>query len=174
MPDLSNDQLTLALAVVAGIALVSFLTTTFLALRLSKVRRQYALLRGEGEPRDVIAIVNGAMKKLGAQEQRIDGLAASLEEHAAISRFALQRFGLVRYDAFEEMGGQLSFSAAFLDDHGDGILISSINGRTETRTYAKTVKSLSSSHNLSDEERRAIEAASTGSGRFEASAPAAR
>ena len=174
MPDLSNDQLTLAFLVVVGVALVSFFTTLVLALRLSKVRRQYALLRGEGEPRDVIAIVNNAMKKLGAQEQRIDGLAASLEEHAAIGRFALQRFGLVRYDAFEEMGGQLSFSAAFLDDHGDGILISSINGRTETRTYAKTVKSLSSSHNLSDEERRAIEAASTGSGRFEASAPAAR
>lgn len=174
MPDLSNDQLTLALAVVAGVALVSFVTTVFFALRLSKVRRHYALLRGDGEPRDVITIVNNAMKKLTGQEQRIDGLAASLEEHAAIGRFAIQRFGLVRYDAFEEMGGQLSFSACFLDDHGDGILISSINGRSETRTYAKPVKSLSSSHNLSDEERRAIEAASSGSGRIEASASAAR
>lgn len=174
MPDLSNDQLTLVLAIVAAVALVAFLTTVFLALRLSKVRRHYALLRGDGEPRDVIAVVNNAMKKLGAQERRIDGLAASLEEQAAIGRFAIQRFGIVRYDAFEEMGGQLSFSAAFLDDHGDGVLISSINGRTETRTYAKPVKALASSHNLSDEERRAIEAASSGSDRLEASASAAR
>ncbi|HWC13579.1 MAG TPA: DUF4446 family protein [Actinomycetota bacterium] len=174
MPDLSNDQMTLALAVVSVIALVSFFTTLFLTMRLTKVRRHYALLRGEGEPRDVISIVNNAMKKVAAQERRLDGLAASLEEQAAIGRFAIQRVGLVRYDAFEEMGGQLSFSAAFLDDHGDGVLISSINGRTETRTYAKPVKGLSSSHNLSDEERSAIQAASTGSGRIEASASATR
>jgi hypothetical protein len=80
----------------------------------------------------------------------------------------------VRYDAFEEMGGQLSFSAAFLDDHGDGLVVTSINGRTETRTYAKTIKALASAHNLSDEEREAIATASSGSTRVEADASAAR
>jgi hypothetical protein len=111
---------------------------------------------------------------MGGIERRIDGVVANLEEQAALGRFALQRFGLVRYDAFEEMGGQLSFSAAFLDDHGDGIVVTSINGRTETRTYAKPVKALASSHNLSDEEREAISTASSGSGRVEAGASATR
>jgi Protein of unknown function (DUF4446) len=174
VPNLSNDQQTMVLAVVAGIALLSFLVTLFLAFRLKKVRRQYALIRGEGEPRDVISTVNNSLKKVDSIDRRIDGIVVALEEQAALARFAIQRFGLVRYDAFEEMGGQLSFSAAFLDDHGDGVVVTSINGRTETRTYAKLVKALTSSHNLSDEEREAIASATSGNDRVEAPASAAR
>ena len=174
MPELSNDQMTLALAIVAGVALLCLVTTILLSMRLKKVRKHYALLRGEGEPKDIFAIINRSLKQVDGLEKRVDGVVATLEEHAALSRFAIQRFGLVRYDAFEEMGGQLSFSAALLDDHGDGLIITSINGRTETRTYAKSVKNLSSSHNLSDEEREAIATASSGSGRVEAGASASR
>lgn len=174
MPELSNDQMTLALAIVAGVTLLCLFLSIFLALRLKKVRRQYALIRADGEPKDIFAVVNRAMQRIDTIEHRVDGVAAALEEHAAIARFAVQRFALVRYDAFEEMGGQLSFSAALLDDHGDGIVMTSINGRTETRTYAKPVKNLSSTHNLSDEERNAIATASRGSGRIEAGATAVR
>jgi hypothetical protein len=164
--------MTLALAVVAGIALLTILATVLLALRLKKVRKQYALLRGEGEPKDVIAIVNSSMKQIVGLERRIDEVVGDLEQQAALNRFAIQRFGLIRYDAFEEMGGQVSFSVALLDDHGDGVVVTSINGRTETRTYAKPVKGLDSTHNLSDDERNAIAAASSGSGRLGAKASA--
>jgi hypothetical protein len=174
VPDLSNDQVTLALAIVASVALLCLLTTILLAMRLKKVRKHYALLRGDGDPKDIFSIVNRSLKQLDNVERRIDGVVVALEEQAALGRFAIQRSGLVRYDAFEEMGGQLSFSAAFLDDHGDGVVITSINGRTETRTYAKTVKNLTSSHNLSDEEREAIATASSGSGRIEAGASTTR
>jgi hypothetical protein len=54
------------------------------------------------------------------------------------------------------MGGRLSFSAALFDDEGNGLVISSINGRSETRTYAKGVKGGSSDHSLSPEEEQAI------------------
>ena len=53
---------------------------------------------------------------------------------------ALRHVAVVRYDAFGDMGGRMSFSAALLDDAGDGLVLTSINGRTETRTYAKGVK----------------------------------
>jgi hypothetical protein len=66
---------------------------------------------------------------------------------------------VVRYDAFGDMGGRLSFSAALLDDSGDGLVISSINGRSETRTYAKSLVGLQSDHTLSPEEQEAIETA---------------
>jgi hypothetical protein len=174
VPELSNDQMTLALAVVAGVTLLCLIISIFLSLRLKKVRSQYALIRADGEPRDIFSVVNRSMQRVDTIEHRVDGVAAALEENVAIARFAIQRFALIRYDAFEEMGGQLSFSAALLDDHGDGLVITSINGRTETRTYAKPVKNLSSTHNLSDEERKAIATASSGSGRIEAGASAAR
>ena len=58
--------------------------------------------------------------------------------------------------AFGDMGGRMSFSAAMLDDAGDGLVITSINGRTETRTYAKGIKAAGSDATLSPEEEQAI------------------
>lgn len=74
---------------------------------------------------------------------------------------AVQRTGLVRYDAFDDMGGHLSFSAALLDGQGNGLVITSINGRQDTRCYAKPVEGWTSSHNLSEEEELAIQRALT-------------
>ena len=71
----------------------------------------------------------------------------------------MQRVGLVRYDAFDDMGGHLSFSAALLDGQGNGLVITSINGRQDTRCYAKPVEGWTSSHNLSEEEELAIQRA---------------
>jgi hypothetical protein len=103
-----------------------------------------------------------------AVESRVDSVVGSQQQQAAIGRFALQKFHVVRYDAFDDMGGRLSFSAALLDDHGDGLVLTSINGRTETRTYAKDIVNLTSEHNLSDEEREAIAGAVAGLTRGEA------
>lgn len=174
MPDLTKQDLTLALAILAGVVFLALLLLLVFALRLKKVRREYVLLRGEGEEKDIVAAVARAMRRVEAIDKRVDGVVTSLQEHAATGRYALQRFGLVRYDAFEEMGGRLSFSAALLDDHGDGVLITSINGRTETRTYAKAVKQLTSEHNLSEEEREAIASAMAGYGRGESRAEISR
>ena len=88
------------------------------------------------------------------------------EEHrrtAELLAGAVQRVGLVRYDAFEDMGGHLSFSAALLDADGNGLVVTSINGRQDTRCYAKPVQGWSSAHNLSGEEEQAIQQALTSS-----------
>jgi hypothetical protein len=72
---------------------------------------------------------------------------------------AVQRVSLIRYDAFEDVGGRLSFSCALLDERGDGVVVTSINGRQDTRVYAKPVVRGASDHNLSEEEIEAIRAA---------------
>ncbi len=162
MPDLTIDQLTLILAIVAGVALISFLLVFILAFRLRSVRREYALLRGHADEPDIVAAVGRFARQLATMEERLDSLGTDLQGQSGSGRLALQRFHLVRYDAFEEMGGRLSFSAAILDDHGDGLILTSINGRTETRTYAKPIKALASDHHLSNEEREAIAGAVAG------------
>lgn len=75
---------------------------------------------------------------------------------------ALRHVAVVRYDAFQDMGGRLSFSAALLDDVGDGLVITAISGRSESRTYAKGVQGGQSEHSLSPEEQQAIDAALRG------------
>jgi hypothetical protein len=145
---------------VAGVALLSFLLLILLAMRLRKLRREYALLRGdEGEERDIFAAVGRSLRRLDATNQRMDGLVKLVEDVGTAAQFAIQKFGIVRYNAFEEMGGNLSFSMALLDNHGDGLVLTSINGRTEARTYSKPIKALGSDHHLSEEEREAIAAA---------------
>lgn len=69
---------------------------------------------------------------------------------------AVRHVGLVRYDAFEDVGGRLSFSCALLDDHGNGVVVTSINGRQDTRVYAKPITGGRSGYNLSIEEEEAI------------------
>ena len=69
---------------------------------------------------------------------------------------AVRHVGLVRYDAFEDVGGRLSFSCALLDDNGNGVVVTSINGRQDTRVYAKPIVSGRSAYNLSVEEDEAI------------------
>lgn len=68
----------------------------------------------------------------------------------------VRRVALLRYDAFEDVGGRLSFSCALLNDRGTGIVLTSINGRQETRVYAKPVETGASTYNLSLEEGEAI------------------
>ena len=77
---------------------------------------------------------------------------------------ALRDLAIVRYDALNEMSGQLSFSVALLNAAGDGVVISSINGRSETRTYAKVVLGGNGTQELSPEEERAVRSARLGVG----------
>ena len=77
----------------------------------------------------------------------------------------LRDVAVIRYDALQEMSGQLSFSLALLNAQGDGVVLSSINGRAETRTYAKAVVAgRGSSFDLSPEEEEAIRVARLGHG----------
>ena len=63
---------------------------------------------------------------------------------------------MVRYDAFGDMGGHLSWSLALLDDGGHGVVLTSIHGRSEARTYAKNVAGWTCEQQLSPEEEEAI------------------
>lgn len=79
-------------------------------------------------------------------------VAALKSESAQVMRHV----AVVRYDAFTDTGGQLSWSMALLDDTGSGVVLTSIQGRNESRTYAKNVAAWSSEAQLSPEEDDAI------------------
>jgi hypothetical protein len=72
---------------------------------------------------------------------------------------SLGNVALVRYDAFTEMSGRMSFSLALLNDRGDGVTISAIAAPTDTRVYAKGITGGRGEQNLSPEERQAVAAA---------------
>ena len=67
------------------------------------------------------------------------GLRQEVAALRAEARDALRHLAVVRYDAFGDMGGHLSWSLALLDDGGNGVVLTSIHGRSESRTYAKSI-----------------------------------
>jgi hypothetical protein len=120
----------------AGIAVA--LAAAALLVALVVWRRVRPTSDGDDLPADVL----GLRKEVAALRREAGG--------------ALRHLAVVRYDAFEEMGGRLSWSLALLDDGGDGVVLTSIRGRNEARTYAKSVTSWRSDQDLSPEETEAI------------------
>jgi hypothetical protein len=92
-----------------------------------------------------------------------DQVAAELDELRSAVSTSLRHLAVVRYDAFGDMGGHLSWSMALLDDGGDGVVVTSIHGRSDSRTYAKNIAAWSTNTQLSPEEEEAISFARTGS-----------
>ncbi|KUP95702.1 hypothetical protein AC529_16265 [Thermobifida cellulosilytica TB100] len=86
----------------------------------------------------------------------------SLAAADGIDPHAIRNAALVYYDALEERFGARSFSLALLDSAGDGVVLTSINGRAEARTYAKAVVGGRAVEPLSPEEQRAVRAARLG------------
>jgi hypothetical protein len=93
-----------------------------------------------------------------------DLVQGSVGSHGTVDPRALRDIAIVRYDALNQMSGQLSFSIALLNALGDGVVLSSINGRAETRTYAKSVVAGKGGQELSPEEAQAVHSARLGSG----------
>src|ERR671914_171000 len=101
-------------------------------------------------------ILQGQSQQIQRLERAIRALHGTNKKQQSQIEGSVRNVALLRYDAFEDVGGRLSFSCALLDDHGTGVVLTSINGRQETRVYAKPVNGGTSSHNLSLEEDEAI------------------
>jgi Protein of unknown function (DUF4446) len=154
---LPAEKLTLLVYLALGASLVLGVAVAVLAARLRAARRTYAVLLAGGDGgEDILAAVArqvAATERLRAKLNLVGRETAQLRQRVSS---LVGTVGLTRYDAFGDVGGQLSYSAAFLDEAGDGVVLSTINGRAETRSYAKPVRGGRSGHNLSDEERAAI------------------
>jgi hypothetical protein len=168
--------------VLAYVALVA----AYCALRtLARLRRDTRLLargtRGPGGQQSLIEVTSRHAELTATVAEQIDQLRAhvdssqeALRDEVATARQeamtalgkradsesgALRNVALVRYDAFTEMSGRMSFSLALLDDAGDGVTITAMTGRTDTRVYAKSIAAGEGEHDLSPEERQAVSAA---------------
>ena len=108
----------------------------------------------------VVAVRRSAPRRgpgVDALPEDVHGLRQEVAALKAESSDALRHLAVVRYDAFGDMGGHLSWSLALLDDSGHGVVLTSIHGRSEARTYAKSISSWSCEQPLSPEEEEAIE-----------------
>ncbi len=152
-----NSGLVLAVLVVLVFILGGFLVGLTLSFRKSQERMRTMLSGAVGSDLESVLVEHGRMREeLRQQVIQIDGRTETLERKLQRSK---RHVGLVRYDAFPDIGGLQSFAMAVYDDNGDGIVLSSIIGRAEGRVYGKPLMAGKSDRNLTNEEQQAIEQA---------------
>ncbi|MEP6468381.1 MAG: DUF4446 family protein [Chloroflexota bacterium] len=158
------DNLVVVVSALTALILVLLVLALLQSMRLRRAVRAYrALVRGGGEGTlgDVLESHVGRVEDVRSRLEELDQRHADLQRAAQTS---LQHIGLVRFNPFEDTGSDQSFAIALLDDRRDGLVISSLHGRNNTRVFAKPVEGGSSSHTLSDEETQAIRIAVSGTG----------
>jgi hypothetical protein len=149
--ELSALTLTLLTLVALGVAAVA------LVYAIANAGRGGAAVGGRIKMDEGLrGILQGQAQQVQRLERAIRALHATDKKQQIEIEGSVRNVALLRYDAFEDVGGRLSFSCAMLDEHGSGVVLTSINGRQETRVYAKPVTGGISTHNLSLEEEEAI------------------
>lgn len=153
--ELQNWQMALVLG---SAALLLFLTVwvLVLSLKLNRLTRLLKRLVPEGTESSLDRLLEQLLIKQEENRTLLASVEMRLEKLHSLLQGCLQRVGLVRFDAFEDISGQQSFSVALLDNQGNGVVITSLFGRTESRCYAKPVIQGNSPHRLSEEEMTAI------------------
>lgn len=165
MPELNRlltDNLAIAFGVLAGLVLLLVIGFLVQSMRIGRAVRAYRELVRDQDGGTLHDRLVGSAEQAVRAGERMNEMEAMHSVIDQRTRRSLQHIGLVRYNPFDDTGSDQSFAIALLDDQRDGIVLSSLHGRTNTRIFAKPVADGGSPHNLSDEESQAIRIAVEG------------
>ena len=152
---------TLAIEITLGtVALLALILAGVALMQLRRIRRDLLMVRGTADDASILTTVADQVRRVQGLKQEVEQVRGHLGIVQRDLAAALRHVSVVRFDAFDDMGGRLSFSAALLDDNGDGVLLTSIHGHTESRMYVKSVHARKADGRVSTEETEAIAAAS--------------
>lgn len=143
----------LTLAALTLLLLIGWLAQMIRVRRLN--RRLEALTRGM-EGGNLEDVLTAYLEKVENSQRRMEVLEQAVAVLQAQLPGCLQRAQMVRYDAFDDVGGEQSFSIALLDGRGDGVVLTSVYSRMDIRIYGKSIRGGRASHPLTAEEERAI------------------
>ena len=151
--------------IVLGLSILFLLLLAFYIIaeiRINKLRNKYdTLTRGmDGVNIEEILVQNG--NEVDNLRNEIKKLNEELNRLNTQLTFAIQKVGFIRYNAFDDMGSELSFSIALLDNFSNGFVLTSIYGREQSISYAKPIKDGKYLYPLSVEEMQAIDRAIKG------------
>lgn len=148
-----KDVVVLVLSLTLLVSIAVFIMASARARRLEK---RYRVLLGDAEGKDVEALLLDYIARTDSLAVQLEQTQSELTDLQTVCQRHVQKVGILRYNAFDDVGGEQSFSVSLLDAGANGVVISGLCGREETRIYAKPVKAGRSTHNLSDEEITAI------------------
>ena len=146
------------IAVLIVAVLMFFLAgwVAFLEYRYQSLARSFRLLMTGRGGADLEATLMDYVARMDRVEQVVRAVHERSAQLEARQPFLLQHIGVVRFNPFPDKGGDQSFVVAFLDDRADGVVLSGLHSRSDSRVYAKPVVGGQSNYTLTGEEKEAI------------------
>ena len=134
-----------------------FLLVLYLLIAVSRLKGRYReMMTGEETGRDFESMLLRHIEETHAVAAENRDLQIDNRRISELLDRAVTRVGVVRFRAFEDMGSDLSYAVALLDAHNDGVVLSSIFGREDSRSYVKPIEAGKSTYTLTKEEDDAI------------------
>lgn len=152
----NNSQIILGMGIAILLLLILNIVSQF---RISRITKQYDRLVKGMDAGSLENLILQHIDKIEETSYEVLNLKEFCDELDDRLKLCVQKVGFIRYNAFSEMGNNLSFSIALMDDKQNGFVLTSIYGRDESNTYAKPIIDGKSKYNLSTEEIQAMDRA---------------
>ncbi|NBI08130.1 DUF4446 family protein [Senegalia massiliensis] len=156
MLSLYRSQVLLGLILFSLLLFLLFLIQEY---RVSKLKKKYKTLLVGNDGKNLEEILFKNIDMIDSMKLKIKGLDEKSDLLNEKVKSSIQKVGMIRYNAFDDMGSDLSFSVALLDENDTGLVISNLYGRNESIGYGKPVINGESEYKLSIEEIQAIDRA---------------
>jgi len=130
-----------------------------LSFLLVWVFRYFRRLSSEVKKGNLIKVLDRVLMAQDKSAKDVKAINKQIEEIKGHAELHVQKVGLVRFNPFEELGGDHSFSLALLDGKNNGIIITGLHTREKTRVYVKHIRDSKSKVKLSDEDKKALKLA---------------
>ena len=161
---LKSDMFLYVIAAGFMILLILYITN---CIKLSKLRKSYtSFMKKLGNGKDLEEMLKSYMQRVDEVEQKNAELSSFCKRLDNDMAGCLQKVGIVRYSAFKDMGSDLSFALALLDEKNDGVVLNGIYSSEISNIYAKPIEKGTSKYTVSAEEQKAIDMAINSEGTF--------
>lgn len=146
--------ITLGLAV---FCLLLFILCIVAICKASKVKKRMNKFMGTNDGSDFEEMLNGFINQSNIIDERQVKVINDIKDIKAQLRFCVQKIGVVRYNPFSDVGGELCYAVAILDENNDGFVLNSVYSRDGCYTYAKPIEAgKCEKYKLSDEEVESV------------------
>lgn len=142
------------------IALLLLLVLNIISrMKISKITEKYNELVRGSDSENIEALLLELGSQVDSLTNQMNMAKRDIESLENKLSFAVQKVDVIRYDAFDEMGSEQSFSLAFLDEHNTGMIMTSIFGRDYSSNFIKPIEKGKSEYKLSVEEMQVLDRA---------------
>ena len=158
---LAGFDLSILLIIMLAAIIISWVIAIIALLRYNNLNKKYQKFMGGNEAKALESYIMELISLNKENSEKIEENKAEIQNLYKKQRLNFQKIGMIKYDALQEMGGNLSFALALLDENNNGFIINSVHNIHSNYCYAKAIKAGKCSINLSEEEQIALEKALT-------------